>query len=451
MFLGPRFDTLLIAALDASVDERMEADFLCDGVADQVTIQTAMAALPSSGGSIVLSTGTFTFSGGMLFPVNNVRLTGQGRNTLINRDASSVVMSTVGSTGTLIEELRTDGGTITIGGTVCSKHNVWEGNTFIHSSSSSGGGVTDEVVLVLGTDDQDMTTTELPNAINLNITAPYAAVNTLPAGKDVIFRWDDAGAHLFDVINDSGAMALDVIAGDSAEMTVDLYRSSDTVPRARLGRTALSFGVGGVSALDTLLTRTAVATLALTTHLVPASAGTGDIGSLTLPFNSVTVDSLFQVATAGDANAKAELDSDSLSFGPGGASALDVNIQRIGTAKMSVNNATWCWGASSLTLVNGANDDVSLASKAVFIQITGPTAAFSVRGLGDGSNSAGHFVVLYNSTAFDMTISNEAGTSTANNRILTGTGADVTLTAQSSATLFYNQSALRWILTATQG
>lgn len=49
-----------------------------------------------------------------------------------------------------------------------------------------------------------------------------------------------------------------------------------------------------------------------------------------------------------------------------------------------------------------------------------------------------------------MTLTNESASSTAANRILTLTGADVTLTGTSSATLIYSTTSSRWILTATR-
>ena len=62
----------------------------------------------------------------------------------------------------------------------------------------------------------------------------------------------------------------------------------------------------------------------------------------------------------------------------------------------------------------------------------------------------GKTVTLYNAVAFDFTITNDA-TSTAANRILTLTGADVTLTGVSAATLMYNLADARWLLVNTQG
>lgn len=106
---------------------------------------------------------------------------------------------------------------------------------------------------------------------------------------------------------------------------------------------------------------------------------------------------------------------------------------------------------SAVALANGANNNVNMDG-GTHIRITGPTAAFSLTGiLNGGSGALGRLLYLHNTTAQDLTISNESASSTALNRILTGTGSDVTLTAASRATLLYSTTDSRWILIGTQG
>ena len=95
----------------------------------------------------------------------------------------------------------------------------------------------------------------------------------------------------------------------------------------------------------------------------------------------------------------------------------------------------------SLTCVNGANTDLVLPEGTNFY-ITGPTAAFTISGLTQGTD--GRTISLYNSVAFAMTITNDA-TSTAANRFLTLTGADITTTTQGAINLIYSSTAQRWI------
>lgn len=101
----------------------------------------------------------------------------------------------------------------------------------------------------------------------------------------------------------------------------------------------------------------------------------------------------------------------------------------------------------ALTLANGANSDITLPA-ATFIAITGPTGSFSISGF--ASPVSGRRITLYNTTSQNMTITNDA-TSTAANRILTLTGADVALTGTSVARFQYSAVSSRWILLGTQG
>lgn len=106
---------------------------------------------------------------------------------------------------------------------------------------------------------------------------------------------------------------------------------------------------------------------------------------------------------------------------------------------------------TAVALSNGANNNVNMDG-GTWTRITGPTAAFSITGITNGGTGAlGRMLLLHNSTAFDMTLANESASSTALNRILTGTGADVTLTAASRAWLMYDVTDSRWILMGTQG
>lgn len=98
---------------------------------------------------------------------------------------------------------------------------------------------------------------------------------------------------------------------------------------------------------------------------------------------------------------------------------------------------------SNIAVANGANADVAIGTN-TFIKLTGPTGVFSISGFTGGAD--GRKLVVYNSVAFAWTITNNA-TSTAANRILTLTGADVTLRAgQSSATFVYDSAQSLWIL-----
>lgn len=97
-------------------------------------------------------------------------------------------------------------------------------------------------------------------------------------------------------------------------------------------------------------------------------------------------------------------------------------------------------------LVNGTNNDIALTNPRTFTRITGPTSAFSLGGFTSGVDGA--VLKLFNTTSQQMTILNEASSSTAANRITTLTGADVVLRSGTSfATFIYDGTTSRWILT----
>ncbi len=62
-----------------------ECDYLCDGVDDQVEINAAIAALPSTGGKILLREGTYNLTKCIAMNRSNVTLQGMGDSTVLKR------------------------------------------------------------------------------------------------------------------------------------------------------------------------------------------------------------------------------------------------------------------------------------------------------------------------------------------------------------------------------
>jgi hypothetical protein len=98
---------------------------------------------------------------------------------------------------------------------------------------------------------------------------------------------------------------------------------------------------------------------------------------------------------------------------------------------------------ATLTLANGANADVELPSVARFLRLSGPSGAFSISGFTGGYE--GKRIIAYNTTSQTLTLTNDA-TSTAANRLLTLTGADMALAGPCIAEFIYSVSDLRWVL-----
>lgn len=109
---------------------------------------------------------------------------------------------------------------------------------------------------------------------------------------------------------------------------------------------------------------------------------------------------------------------------------------------------TFAVGEGSVILSNGANNNV-YPDYYTFARITGPTGSFSITGFRQGER--GRLLMIRNTTAQQMTIANESGSSTAENRIITNTGADVVISSLGFVTLVYDATSQRWIVAATQG
>lgn len=76
--------TFSVAAVDSLNPGR--ADYQCDGTADEVEINAALAALPAAGGRVILMEGTFTLADPIVIPASYITLEGQGWGSFIDGD-----------------------------------------------------------------------------------------------------------------------------------------------------------------------------------------------------------------------------------------------------------------------------------------------------------------------------------------------------------------------------
>lgn len=114
---------------------------------------------------------------------------------------------------------------------------------------------------------------------------------------------------------------------------------------------------------------------------------------------------------------------------------------------LDINGAASLREGTVLTLINGANNDINLATEYSFYRITGPTAAFSITGFDNGQD--GRILTVVNATTQTMTLSGATG-SVAVNQLLTG-GLTFSVSANGSATFQYNTTLTKWVLTGTTG
>ena len=65
---------ITVAAVDSSMKAQANADYVCDGVADEVEIQAALDALPAVGGKVLCLEGSYVFQSSLLYPGSNIEL-----------------------------------------------------------------------------------------------------------------------------------------------------------------------------------------------------------------------------------------------------------------------------------------------------------------------------------------------------------------------------------------
>ena len=95
----------------------------------------------------------------------------------------------------------------------------------------------------------------------------------------------------------------------------------------------------------------------------------------------------------------------------------------------------------------GAQDDVNLGSTSAVRYTGAGTATFT--GVTGGVN--GRILYVHNDSASALTLSNDSGSSTAANRILTGTGSDLAVAAGSSIVMQYDATESRWRVVGGSG
>lgn len=108
---GLKSSAFLVAASNAS--NTSGADYVCDGTADEVQINQAIAALPAGGGRVILSEGTFTLAAPIAISASNVALEGQGQATIITLgNAANCNVITISGNGVVsckVQHLKIDG------------------------------------------------------------------------------------------------------------------------------------------------------------------------------------------------------------------------------------------------------------------------------------------------------------------------------------------------------
>lgn len=145
LVLNPRVDidsgTVQIYIGPSTALATASLDYTVDGTADDVQLQAALNALPTDGGCIYLLNYDYqsTAATTVTRAINNVVIVGVGNGTYLSCDGATPIF-TVGGTGWVFRDLRTDAGGISGS---CTKQNVTEGTTCTSLSIVSGSIDTD--------------------------------------------------------------------------------------------------------------------------------------------------------------------------------------------------------------------------------------------------------------------------------------------------------------------
>ena len=129
-FFTVRSAALVVAASDASEEMKSQADWN-DG-----DIQAALDALPSGGGCIILSDGTFSLSSQLARAIDNVTIVGQGRSTRINLNGSTAVVTAGSQSGWYLGAFDTDAGGVAVGSGSASVVRYWKDGVRTEASST---------------------------------------------------------------------------------------------------------------------------------------------------------------------------------------------------------------------------------------------------------------------------------------------------------------------------
>ena len=89
-----RAATIIVAASNSK--DTTNADYFCDGVADEVQINQAITDLPAGGGLVLLMDGTFTLAASIVVTKDNVSIVGMGRNTVLRLNAGDEIITSSG-------------------------------------------------------------------------------------------------------------------------------------------------------------------------------------------------------------------------------------------------------------------------------------------------------------------------------------------------------------------
>lgn len=398
-----------------------------DGNADQVLKTDGSGVLSWSDigacPSCVVNSSNFTVDGnGNITKINNVvtsfPASQGGSGTVLTNDGSGgLTWSSVGSGSASLDSVTaaTTNATVGNGNNTINWNWTLSSNTnglnISETTASSGTGYLERISTLatstakpfsLGARGTTIFDTTATGGITIGDSATLNTPITLQSGSGAINIGTDAVAKTITIGNTTGATTLNINSGSGG-----INFGGNVVVS---GSNTFSTGTGVTTINSTLVT------LAGNSSVVDMT-GTGTLGLNTTTNRAITTGSgLF---TAG---------GDMTVTGTATMSSLLSVAGNYATPKGTDHSTT------------GSQNDVNLGTGTLFRYTGASSATFT--GITGGSD--GRFIRIMNASSSTLTFANESASSTASNRIVTATGADISLAANVTVGLQYDSGASRW-------
>lgn len=130
---GAMTATVVVAASDSL--NKAAANYICDGVDDDVEIQEAIDALPAGGGKVILLDGNYVMNVLVTRAIDAITIEGQGRSTHLSNDDATPIFSSGTQARWIFKNFSTDGGGITTT-SLCVMDNIWINDILKNSYTS---------------------------------------------------------------------------------------------------------------------------------------------------------------------------------------------------------------------------------------------------------------------------------------------------------------------------
>jgi parallel beta-helix repeat protein len=211
-----RANSYVVAANDAPDNWKNQSDGTGDGSADDVTVQTYIDLLPTNGGSISLTTGTYVWANATTVTraINGITVRGTGVGTYLTGDGTTAQF-TAGGNNWILEDFKTDTTTAVLL-TAMGATTGWEW----HNVTTSDG------YFALRTNSGSIITSTLTDSGLTSGRIPIAGVGGL-IGDSANLTWDGSADTDAATLSDMGTLGASawVVAND-APATIKTYATT---------------------------------------------------------------------------------------------------------------------------------------------------------------------------------------------------------------------------------